>query len=145
LNKETDVNIYKNQAAFTLVELLVVVAIVGILSAFAIPTYTKHVLTARRAEGKAALLAGAGALERYYTMNNTYTTSLSAAGVKAFSGDNSSASAYTISVAAGSAGIGTSFTLQATPQLSDGLCGNLSINQAGVKSFSGSGTVQSCW
>lgn len=57
---------------FTLVELMVVVAIVAILAAIAIPAYGRYVYRARRAEGQALLLHIANAQERYYAVHNRY-------------------------------------------------------------------------
>ncbi len=58
---------------FTLIELMITVMIIGILSAIAIPQYQQYVTKARRAEAKAGLARVQGALERYFTVNNTYT------------------------------------------------------------------------
>ncbi len=56
---------------FTIIEVLIVVAILGVLAAIAIPQVTKYTTNARRADGKTALLAAAQAMERYYTNNCT--------------------------------------------------------------------------
>ena len=57
----------KKQKAFTLVELMTVVAILGILMAIAYPSYTEHVKKAKRADAMAALVLAAAAYERYRT------------------------------------------------------------------------------
>ncbi|WP_138438115.1 type IV pilin protein [Marinobacter shengliensis] len=58
---------------FTLIELMIVVAIIGILAAIAFPSYQNHVTKTRRADAQAALTAFATAMERHYTENrNTY-------------------------------------------------------------------------
>ncbi|KRW81882.1 type IV pilin protein [Marinobacter sp. P4B1] len=58
---------------FTLIELMIVVAIIGILAAIAFPSYQNYVTKTRRADAQAALTGFATAMERYYTDNrNTY-------------------------------------------------------------------------
>lgn len=69
----------KQQKGFTLVELIFVVAIVGILVAFAFPAYQRYVDNGRRTDGQAALLQLASHMERRFTENNSYCDSGSVA------------------------------------------------------------------
>lgn len=57
---------------FTLIELMIVVAIVGILSAIAFPSYTSYVAKGRRADARVQLLQAAQFMERFYTANDRY-------------------------------------------------------------------------
>jgi len=74
-----------HNAGFTLIELMVVVAIVGILAAVAYPSYIDSVRKGKRAEARAALMNLLQQQERYFTQNNTYETfAVGAAGTKPF-------------------------------------------------------------
>ncbi|MBU2863871.1 prepilin-type N-terminal cleavage/methylation domain-containing protein [Reinekea forsetii] len=62
----------KTENGFTLMELVIVVAIIGILAAFSFPQYERYVDRAARSDARAAVIGLAGALERRFTENNTY-------------------------------------------------------------------------
>lgn len=69
---------------FTLIELMITVAIVGILAAIAFPSYQEFIAKSRRSEAKAELLKAEGWLERFYNENNRYTQAGSATANAAF-------------------------------------------------------------
>jgi len=64
----------ETQQGFTLIEVMIVVVIIGILAAIALPSYQEHVRQTRRAEVSAVLLKNAQLLERHYTRNGGYDT-----------------------------------------------------------------------
>lgn len=66
------------EKGFTLMELMIVVAILGIIAAVALPAYQDSVAKARRSDAQGALTSFANAMERYYTTNSTYTGAASA-------------------------------------------------------------------
>lgn len=136
---------------FTLVELMITVMIIGVLATIAIPSYQQFVQRARRTEAKSAMLRVMGAQERYFTVNNSYTTDPTALSFAACgnnttgSGDNCDASTYLIQIAALNGDPKTGFTLTASPKQTDDLCGNLTLTSTNVKGKTGSGSMQDCW
>lgn len=90
-------------AGFSLIELMIVVAIIAILAAIAIPSYQDSVWKGKRGEAKTAILRILQTEERLYTENNVYKPYAAAAapsgyGLSNFSGDSSTNSRYTITV-----------------------------------------------
>lgn len=123
---------------FTLIELMVVIAIVAILAAIAIPSYQNQVQKTRRADAQAELLNSAQLLERCFTTENSYVGD-SCPNFPRSSEDGF----YEITAPTLSA---TEFKLVATPQgaqSQDGGCTQLSIDQLGRKKSIG--TADDCW
>lgn len=138
-------------AGFTLIELIVTVAIAGILAVIAIPSYVSYVQQGKRPEAKTALLDLASREERYYTVNNTYSSSASALGYGAAAAfpinlpvSTAATGDYQLSVSASSA---TAYTLAATAsgqQVNDG-CGSYGLNNLGVQTVTGALGTSACW
>ena len=137
---------------FTLIELMVVAAIVAIIAAVGYPSYLSHVRKTGRAEAKVRLLQIAQLEERYFTEQNTYT--LNIAGLLGVTGTvyststNDAGSKYQITVAAGTGGIAQAFTLEAVPQgsqVGDTDCGTLRLLHTGKKEITGTSTATKCW
>lgn len=121
------------QRGFTLIELMITVAIVGILAAIAYPNYTQYVQRGYRAEGIAMVTDAVARMERYFAQNNTYAVpNLAALGYTAETTTTSSGK-YALSLS--STPTATTYTLQVAPQGTQAkdTCGNLSIDQAGTK------------
>jgi type IV pilus assembly protein PilE len=120
---------------FTLIELMITVAIVAILSAIAYPSYVQYVQRGHRADAAAALASAAQVMERQYTVNNVYPLTVT--------GLNTAK--YAISV---SARTNTTFTLQAAPiaPWTDTDCGALTLTNVGVTGiYGGTSTISKCW
>ena len=124
------------QAGFTLIELMIAVVVIGIISAIAYPAYVDSVSKSKRASAKAQMAEVAQRLQQYYSEKQgaaTYTTTLTDLNYPAGT-LYSEAKGHTISIAAGSDGIATSYTITATPVATDAKCGNLTLNHLGVYS-----------
>lgn len=137
---------FKRQLGFTLTELMVTVAIIGILSAIAFPSYTQYVLRANRAEARAILLESVQFFERNYTTANRYDqTSAGAAIVLPYlTSPKAGTAKYNITAAYGSAPAQT-FTLSATPTgvMSADACGTYTLDNTGIQGSGG--TMAECW
>jgi type IV pilus assembly protein PilE len=109
-------NLMKKVKGYTLIELMIVIAIIGVIAAFAYPSYTNHVVRSKRADGMAALMNAAQAMERYKTNNFNYNVGddISVVFASRVPVDGPAADAYyTLSV--DNNGAGTEYTLTATP------------------------------
>jgi type IV pilus assembly protein PilE len=140
----------RNQRGVTLMELLVVMAIIGIIAAIAIPSYRRYIVRANRADAKTALLQTAQALERCYTNSVPYAYN-SATCVAAVTLPIPVASGlYVIDAGVGGVNAQT-YTLTATPQgtqaAQDPECGAFTLTQTGAQSVGGTfaATPDMCW
>ena len=127
---------------FTLLELMIVVAILAILSTIAFASYQNQVIKSRRSAATTCLQERAQFMERYYTTNLTYAGAPDPA-----SCGQDLDPFYTVAFN-GTPGAKT-YLIQATPTASqpDGKCATLGINAQGVRSASGSysATPEQCW
>jgi type IV pilus assembly protein PilE len=118
---------------FTLIELMVTVAVVAIISAVAYPSYVDSVRKSKRASAKAKMTEVAGRLEQFRSEGAgaaTYTTALGDLQYPAtLMSDNGG---HTLTVAPGPAGIADSYIVTALPVQADTACPALTLNQLGV-------------
>lgn len=130
-----------NNLGFTLIEIMIVVAIVAILAAIAIPSYQDQAIKTRRSDGMAALTNAAQQLERCFSQNGKYTACPGYADGAPVTSDEGWYSVGIVTTA-------STYTLTATPQgaqTKDTDCANLTLTQTGKKGISGTATVDDCW
>lgn len=151
---QQDSNRIGSQSGFTLLELMIVVAIIAIISAFAFPSYMEYVVNTKRTAATSALLQIADRQQQFFMDNKTYAANLTDLGLAAhpmfLSDDGRSVAAgdddvtYLVTLAGVSA---TTYTAIAAPMAGqlkrDTECGTMVLNQAGTKDALGGG--DDCW
>ncbi|OHC27684.1 MAG: pilus assembly protein PilE [Pseudomonadales bacterium RIFCSPLOWO2_12_59_9] len=143
---------------FTLIELMIVVAIIGILAAIAYPSYQEYILRSNRTEAQTLLSDAAARQERFYAQNNFYITTqatINGLGLRNTSGVapdfivRSDRDRYRLTVAAVANDGGYTLTATPTPggpQVGDTKCLNLTLSALGTRDVSAVGGVANdCW
>lgn len=137
----------KKSKAFTLIELMIVVAIVGILAAIAYPSYMQYVKRTHRAEIVGVLTSASQALERFYTQAGQYSNQTT--GTSPLTMTDPVGNAYYSMTVDRQA---TTFTLTAAPKsgtmMAGDMCGSFIIKNTGERSIynnTSAGTVSVCW
>ena len=157
----------KRQTGFSLIELMITIAIVGILASIALPSYNSSILKGKRAQGRTALLELMQQQERYFTQNNCYLGFTNTSGTvavitppsncpttstvpfKTYSGDAPTSPNYYLSAAAcSSSTLAECVTLTATLRggLTDLDYVNLQLSSTGAKTCTGTKALTNeCW
>jgi len=120
-------------SGYTLVEVMIVVAIVAILVGLALPSYQDSVRKGRRADAQSELIRFAGMAERIYTASDSFTTAALPADTDFYT--------YSFPVAV----TATTYTIRATPTAiqDKDRCGTMTLTQTGLRTHTG--TDADCW
>lgn len=141
MNLSTSARPTRTLGGFSLIELMIVIAIVGLLASIATPSYVGYL-----ARGKQALLENALFLESYYTTRGFYSTAKgnnTAPTLPVTQVPRSGTANYTLSASVSNTGY--SLTATAVNSMASDACGNFTLNQTGTQGVSGSLGVAACW
>ncbi|GAA4330285.1 hypothetical protein GCM10023165_03910 [Variovorax defluvii] len=138
----------RSQKGFTLIELMIVVAVIAILASIAYPSYQWAVVRGKRAQGRTAILELLQQQERYMTQYNSYMKFSNVGGVtspatipfKAYAGDSLTGTPYHLSAepcTAATDGEKECIRIKATPTFSDSEAGTLWATSSGIKNCDG--------
>ncbi len=132
----------KTTNGFSLLELLIVMALVAILMASAYPSYLHHLIKTRRNQAQICLLQLAAQLEAYYNEENTYkNANLANLGINQYTDDYHSYELHILDIT------DSGFNINATPQgqQTKDSCQTLGLNELGEQSASGAANPNNCW
>ncbi|WP_096087353.1 type IV pilin protein [Agaribacterium haliotis] len=146
---------YQKNSGFTLIEVMIVVAMIAILASLALGAFSGSSQKARRADAKASLTELAAEQEKYYFREKQYTDNLANLNASTSSSEGYyTLSASTATGATGCANAGACFVLTATAtsgkaQFDDSSCRSFTISNAGSKkAYDSAGTLDAsglCW
>ena len=128
-----------NYKGFTLIELMIVIAIVGILASVAYPSYLAYILRAKRGDAKTTLLSAQLAQAKYRANNPEYGKTLADIGISALSPEEN----YDIAISG--TPNATSYLITANSKFTDSDCDIFAVDQDGKITDDSSYAGASCW
>lgn len=138
----------RTDKGFTLIELMIVVVLIGVIAAIALPAYQDYAKRARRADAKTSLLELQMAMEKWRANNPTYTTNMNDLGYLGATDQASKEGYYTLDIPSAASASGYTLTAEintATAQNGDD-CGTFTITvNNGGEAYSAGGDDNTCW
>lgn len=145
----------KNHLGFTLVELMITVAIIGILAAIAFPSYTQYMVRANRSAAQSFMFNVANKQEQSMLNARSYFAASTGTAAEwtavSITVPSEVSKNYTMTVTSNNAATPPEYSIVATPiaggmqATKDTKCAILTLNQVGTKGESGTGSVSDCW
>lgn len=136
---------HRASAGFTIIEMLITVAVIAIVAAIGYPSYTKYLARGNRSAAESFMLEVASRQERYLVDARQYASDLTALGMSV---PSSVSSNYTVTIT-DVASSPAAYTVKAVPTggqaTIDVACGTLTITAAGVKDATGTSGAATCW
>jgi type IV pilus assembly protein PilE len=136
------------ERGFTLIELMITVAIVAILATIAATSYTSQVQKSRRTDARSAVLDLAGREEKLFSTTNAYSQTPSDLGYNAWGIIGSGYYTVSVTVQAQPPATQPNYLITATvagAQVADTQCQTLTVDQAGNQNSTGTATPATCW
>lgn len=141
----------RRQRGFTLIEIMITVAIVGIVAAIALPSYRSYVDRARRADARAQLMQAAQFMQRFYTANDQYVNDRAGNNISTQMPSNLMRSPtdgpqiYALTVDATVSNYTLTMAPLSTSTLANDACGSFTLTSTGVRGVTGTQSRDVCW
>lgn len=136
---------------FTLIELMIVVAILAIISSIALPSYNSYVARAHRADARTQLMSASQYMQRFYAANDRFDADRSGAAIATLIPTNltiapgEGAALYRLTITATASDFSLTMAPIAGSKMANDVCGGFTVNALGVTGVTGTESRDNCW